>query len=107
MSSDDLEAVKLKRRDDKFLTIRVVLDVSIICLGFWLGNTVLTVNATLREHDKSITELQTKVDVGSKNRDEQLVDLRKAQSDSVSRLEKSVDKLTDKVDRIAEKVGAK
>lgn len=96
-----------RRRDDRFLTYRLVLDIAIVCLGFWLGNTVLTVNATLREHDKQITQIQTTIEVRTKNRDDQMTELRQTQNETVSRLEKNIDKLTDKVDRIAEKVGAK
>lgn len=98
---------ELKRRDDRFLTVRVVLDVAIVCLGFWLGNTIMTVNSTLREHDKAITSIQTTIEVRTKSRDEQISDLRSTQNEAVVRLEKSVERLTDKVDRIAEKVGAK
>lgn len=105
--SGERSSIEMKRRDDRFLTVRVVLDVAIVCLGFWLGNTILTVNSTLREHDKAITAIQTTIEVKTKSRDEQISDLRTNQNEAVVRLERSVEKLTDKVDRIAEKVGAK
>lgn len=97
----------LKRRDDKFLTIRVILDVLIIVVGFWLGNTILTVNATLREHDKAIEKIQTTIEERTKAHEEQIREVKAVQSDTVSRLDKAIEKLTDKVDKIAEKIGAK
>ena len=108
MSDTDLTRVEAaKRREDKFITIRLVMDVLFVCLGFWLGNTILIVNSTLREHDKSIAQIQTTIEIRTKARDDEMLEFRTHSNETVGRLEKNIDKLTDKVDKIAEKVGAR
>lgn len=108
------ERAGVRRGPDVWFIIKLILQACFGIIGFCLVLMLVQINtgldkhdAVLKDHDRQLITIQTEIQLKTKNRDEQIADLRSNQNNAVVRLEKSVDKLTDKVDRIAEKVGAK
>ncbi len=107
------ESIDAKRKDDQWRTARMVLEIAIAVIGFFLVTTLKDVKDQLKDNQNvttaqgnEISAIKATADARDKAVNEQICDIRSAQLSSQTRLEAWMSKLSDKVDRIVEKVGS-
>ncbi len=116
MSSDDLESVKLKRRDDRMFYIRIGIDCLIgICAFLVIRNlnamdVAIQKDQETQEHQAAkIASMETTIAMQAEkisSQDKMLSEVRNQQEKTETRLENWLTKVSDKLNAVAEKVGA-